>query len=58
MVILEYYLCYAPAFFAGALAGGLLVHYIHSNFKAKAHFCSDRFSPHNDSPSYLRKLRM
>jgi hypothetical protein len=28
----------------------LLVHYVHSYFKAKTHFCSSWFSPHNKSP--------
>ena len=30
----------------------LLVHYVHSNFKAKTHFSSSWFSPHSNSPKY------
>ena len=34
----------------------LLVHYVHCYFKAKTHFCSCWFSPHNKSPNWLIKL--
>jgi hypothetical protein len=34
----------------------LLVHYVHSNFKAKTHFSSSWFSPHSNSPKFSCSL--
>jgi hypothetical protein len=33
------------------LPSPLFVHYVHSNFKAKTHFSSSWFCPHNISPN-------
>jgi len=38
------------------LPSPLFVHYVHSNFKAKTHFSSSWFSPHNVSPD-LQNVR-